>query len=103
MPKPLQLQGFEADCEPLKTHEKAEREGFEPSVPVKVHRFSRPERESDKSYTKNDLSQLENLSCTLSCTNSAKTDPALARLIDAWPSLPEHAKATILGIVDVVR
>jgi hypothetical protein len=29
-----------------------------------------------------------------------QTDPKLAELVNAWPSLPEHIKAAVLALVD---
>ena len=40
--KPLEMQRFEHNCESLTTDEKAERQGFEPWVPLRAHWFSRP-------------------------------------------------------------
>ena len=40
--KPQQLQGLAKIHDRLRGREKAERVGFEPTVPVKVHWFSRP-------------------------------------------------------------
>jgi len=34
------------------------------------------------------------------CTDRSELPPTLARLIDAWPKLPEHVRATILTLVD---
>jgi hypothetical protein len=35
------------------------------------------------------------------CTPLAQTaDPGLARLVDAWPTLPAHIRAAVLALVD---
>ena len=34
---------------------------------------------------------------------AAETDPDLARLVDAWPTLPPHIKAAVLALVATNR
>ena len=41
--------------------------------------------------------------CTPACTEIAKTDPDLARIVAAWPKLPEHVRATISTLVESVQ
>ena len=41
---PCQRKTLDKDCGCLMATDKAEREGFEPSEPLRVHRFSRPAR-----------------------------------------------------------
>jgi hypothetical protein len=38
-----------------------------------------------------------------SLAHDPQIDPDLARLIDAWPKLPEALRAGILGIIDAAR
>jgi hypothetical protein len=35
----------------------------------------------------------------LTASGATATDPALARLVEAWPGLPEHIRAAILSLV----
>jgi hypothetical protein len=35
--------------------------------------------------------------------NGPEADPSLARVVAAWPGLPEHARLTILAIIDAAR
>jgi hypothetical protein len=42
---------------------------------------------------------VESSVCTPVCTETAKADPDLARLIDAWPSLPDPIRRAMLALV----
>jgi len=35
--------------------------------------------------------------------SAAETDPELTRLVSAWPTLPEHVRATIRMLVESAR
>jgi hypothetical protein len=35
--------------------------------------------------------------------NTVGTDPDLARVIDAWPTLPPHIRAAVLALIGTAR
>ena len=94
--------------------DQAEREGFEPSVPLRVHWFSRPVgnfhnqseasgvTESGSSVLQAGLQETARQNTDWQSSdgrNDELSDPALRRLFEAWPTLPEPVRATIQMLV----
>ncbi|MDA1012943.1 MAG: hypothetical protein O3A00_00650 [Planctomycetota bacterium] len=98
-PKALQMQGFEGDCRPLSTVETPIPEGgLEPPRGL-------PSLDFESSAARSQLLNSQQVAPTANSQlhselhQLSETDPELARVIKAWQHLPDHAKATIMGIV----
>ena len=81
----------------------AERGGFEPPVPVKVRRFSRPANDSrnDKLYQELRDESSGEVPVLVPSPSSAVFSPDLARVLAGWDGLPEAIQTAILAIVEV--
>ena len=78
---------------------KVERQGFEPWVPVRVLRFSRPDDECHKSISDNPLQNGTFHGCTNGCRSGISED--LRHVIESWDDLPTHVKAAICQLCNV--
>ena len=84
---------FAEDCGCLMAINEAEREGFEPSVPLRVHWFSRPVCEHCKLGVDRQLRCGQICGCTDGCCLCWPED--LQRLVRCWGQLPEFVRAAI--------
>jgi len=81
--------------------------GFEPPLPGRVKRFSRPSPENSNSDNNKDLQSQasgaykpaykENPKTAKNLAENLPND--LAEIVAAWPELPEHIKAAIKALV----
>jgi hypothetical protein len=89
--------------------EKAEREGFEPSVGLRPHRFSRPDLNSPKDQVHLQIQdgQSSGVPVVVPSPSLAVSDPQfppdLAHVMSAWDHLPGAIKAAILALVEAVQ
>jgi len=84
-----------------------EQEGFEPPLPERVKRFSRPSPENSNQYNSKDLqpqpsgaykpAYKENLK--MAENQGQNLSPELAKIVAVWPELPEHIKAAIKALI----
>jgi integrase len=80
---------------------KAEREGFEPSVTLPPHRFSRPapDPSKDQSYQEIRDNQSGEVPVGVPFSPEPQFPPDLARVVAAWDRLPDAIKAGVLALV----
>ncbi len=87
----------------------AEREGFEPSVTLRLHRFSRPAPDLSKDQSHQEIRGYQSAGVpvvvpTLSGTISdLQLHPDLVRIVVSWDRLPEAIKAGIIAMVEAVE
>ncbi len=87
----------------------AEREGFEPSVILLPHRFSRPDLDSPKDQPTQEIrgrAQSEVPTVVPSRPNALSPShlaPELNKIVDAWSSLPPIVKAGILAMIEAAK
>ena len=89
---------LEADCEKVKT----EREGFEPSVHFRAHRFSRPDLDSPKDQSQQEIrdNQVSEVPAVVPTPPEIQFPPDLAHEVAAWERLPDAIKAGVLALVE---
>ena len=98
----LKIKGFSRESD---LQAQAEREGFEPSVRLPAHRFSRPDANSTNDEPRLELresSVFEVPEVVPSKTVSPCIDllpPELAAVVAAWPRLPGAVRAGISAMV----
>ena len=80
-------------------HAGAERQGFEPWVPLRVLRFSRPECNFCNSLSDIDLQHGRSDGCTNGCRSLLPDD--LMQVVRSWEKLPEHIRTTICHLCSV--
>jgi hypothetical protein len=95
-----------AESRPVASACTAEREGFEPSVDLRPHRFSRPDPDSRKDQLNQQIRNDEPGAVPTVVpllSESAPTpdlSPDLANIVAVWPSLPNAVKAGILAMIE---
>ncbi len=83
----------------------AEREGFEPSVTLRLHRFSRPDPDPSKDQSYQEIRDNQSGEVPVGVPSSPgavsgpQFPPDLARVVAAWDRLPEAIKAGVLALV----
>ena len=98
---PCQRKTLDKDCGCLSAIDKAERQGFEPWVPLRALRFSRPDAECPNNQTGNDLEQSHSGRCTKCCTPTTEDlfPTELSAIVTAWAGLPVHIRQAIISLV----
>ncbi len=81
-------------------HAGAERQGFEPWVPLRVLRFSRPECSFCNPDSAIDLRHDDSAGCTDGCRSLIPLD--LQRVMLCWDRLPQSFKDTITQLCNVI-
>ena len=86
---------------------KTEQEGFEPTLPVRVKRFSKPSPKKPNSGGNNDLSEAKTTAYKPAYKEiqkqgenvTSKLSPDLAEIVAVWPVLPDAIRSAIVTIV----
>jgi hypothetical protein len=78
----------------------AERQGFEPWVPLRGLRFSRPVHNRPNDGSAQQLTENHSAVLPACLPENVETDPELARLVERWPTLPEPIRRAIVAMVE---
>ena len=79
----------------------AERGGFEPPVPVKVHRFLETAPVNPQAVIDKQVTELAIPVLPSGLPELVENDADLGRIVTVWPSLPEPVKRAIVALLEI--
>ena len=91
---------------PFVAQRRTEQEGFEPPLPVRIKRFSKPSPKNHNNSKNNDLANTQSGAYKPAYKENPKTaqnqteDNDLELVVNSWLKLPEHIKAAIKTLIE---